>query len=280
VAARRDRARGPERALDERLCGTVPALRTLPLRVAYLSSELQEADLHDAARALDTVCARAEAAHDGARQVVVVLCALLEQSQGQSAVSWLRSLAALDDVPALRRLLYPPLQVSDGARTAVAESDREAEARVPDYGAGRPLTLGERKALARRPTRRLFDRLLADPHPDVIRLVLGNPSTTEDDVVRLAARRPLSPRLLAEIARHPRWSLRSRVRLAVVLNPHCSGATALPLLGLLTRPELRVVVAGTETAEPIRAAARERLRLKGRRGGPEPGEPGAPSGGA
>ena len=56
--------------------------------------------------------------------------------------------------------------------------------------AGRPLTLGERKSLAKKPDRDLLERLLADPHPDFIRGVLRNPRLTEDDVVRFVARVP------------------------------------------------------------------------------------------
>ena len=79
---------------------------------------------------------------------------------------------------------------------------------MPDYGTGRTLTLGERKALARRPTRKAMEKLFADPHPVVIRTLLANPKVIEADVIRLAARRPNQPEVLAEIARSPRWAHR------------------------------------------------------------------------
>ena len=38
----------------------------------------------------------------------------------------------------------------------------------------RPLTLGERKSLARQPSRAALARLLRDPHPAVVELLLDN----------------------------------------------------------------------------------------------------------
>ena len=54
---------------------------------------------------------------------------------------------------------------------------------------GRPLTLGERKSLARTHDRSLIQRVVRDPHPDVIRILLDNPSLTEEDVGRVCAQR-------------------------------------------------------------------------------------------
>jgi hypothetical protein len=132
-------------------------------------------------------------------------------------------------------------------------------ARVPDYGTGRTLTLGERKALARRPTRKALEKLLADPHPAVIRTLLQNPKVIEDDIVRLAARRPNDPAVLAEIARSPRWAHRLKVRLSIVLNPDSPPAVAIPLLALLVRPELKLVADTVGLAPALRAAAHDLL---------------------
>ncbi|HEX6836473.1 MAG TPA: hypothetical protein VF334_07855, partial [Polyangia bacterium] len=84
---------------------------------------------------------------------------------------------------------------------------------------GRELTLGERKSLARSRRREMLDRLLRDPDESVLTILLGNPRITEDDVVRLAAKRPGRGDVLAEIARSTRWAHRPRVRIALVMNP-------------------------------------------------------------
>jgi hypothetical protein len=129
---------------------------------------------------------------------------------------------------------------------------------VPDYGGGRTLTLGERKALARRSTRKSLDRLFTDPHPVVIRTLLANAKVVEDDVVRLAARRPGNLEVLAEIARSP-WSHRVRVRLALVLNPDAPPQLAMPLLTLLVTSELRQVTSTAQLSPALRAAAHDLL---------------------
>ena len=84
----------------------------------------------------------------------------------------------------------------------------------------RPLTLGERKSLARTSRRELIIQLLRDPHPDVVAILLGNPHLTERDVVTMASSRPAVPAALTLIADHARWSVRAGVRRALAFNPH------------------------------------------------------------
>src|SRR6185312_9946308 len=104
----------------------------------------------------------------------------------------------------------------------------------------------ERRALARRPSRAAFDKLLRDPHPMVVKNLLQNPRLTEDDVIRMVARRPAYPEVIAEVARHPVWSQRARVRMAIVQNPGAPPELAVPLLRLLVRPELQQVTAAAD----------------------------------
>jgi hypothetical protein len=124
---------------------------------------------------------------------------------------------------------------------------------------GREHTLGERRSLARRPDRRAFDTLIGDPHPMVIRLLLDNPKMTEDDVVRLATRRPARADLSREIARSPRWVRRARIRMAILLNPGSPPEVSMVRLGLCTRGELRDVIEDTLGPVALRATAVELL---------------------
>ena len=130
---------------------------------------------------------------------------------------------------------------------------------MPDYGAGRELTLGERKSLARSPNRRAFDKLLADPHPLVLRQLLENPRLTEDDVVRIAARRPARPEVALSLARSPRWLRRPRVRMALLLNPGSPPSVVMPLLAACTRGELVEIVHSADSNKVLRATACELL---------------------
>jgi hypothetical protein len=119
---------------------------------------------------------------------------------------------------------------------------------------GRPLSLGERKTLARRRDRQLLARVLRDPHPDVIRILLDNPALTEVDVVRLCARRPVPPEVLGQVFRHPRWILRYGVRRALVLNPHTPDALSLQLLPHLTPSDLALVARSADLSTRVRDA--------------------------
>jgi hypothetical protein len=215
---------------------------------------MQSHPLPKVAGALDEVCARAEQAEADARELLIAVVDLLAEGDQIQFSQRLREEAAGSSLLSLGRLLRRPVTTS-----MRPPGPASSEARIPDYGTGRTLTLGERKALARRPTRKVMEKLFADPHPVVIRTLLGNPKVTEDDVIRLAARRPNLPEVLAEVARSPRWSHRVRVRMAVVLNPDSPLELAIPLLALLVRPELKLVAAAAYLAPALRVAARDLL---------------------
>jgi hypothetical protein len=140
-----------------------------------------------------------------------------------------------------------------------ASTPPESAPAVPDYGAGRELTVGERRSLARQPNRRAFERLLRDPHPLVLRNLLGNPRLTEDDVVRLAARRPLREAIIAELVHRPEWLLRPRVRMTILHNPYTTSHIALALLSLCRRDELAEILENTALHPVLRSSARELL---------------------
>jgi hypothetical protein len=144
-------------------------------------------------------------------------------------------------------------------REQVAE-DAETQ-RIPDFGRGRTLTLGERKSLARRNDRELIARCLRDPHPHVVRILLGNPVLTETDVVRLCARRPVSTEALREVFRSPRWMVRYPIKVALALNPYTPLDIALQLAPHLRAQDLRRLVSSEELHDELREACR---RLTGR----------------
>jgi hypothetical protein len=86
--------------------------------------------------------------------------------------------------------------------------------------------------------------------------------------------------VIVEIARHPEWPSRPRVRMAIVQNPGSPPIVSVPLVRLLIRPELSQIVSATDLPKEVRAAAGELLeRRRGDRRGPpvpEPDDRGAP----
>lgn len=247
------------RGIGESLERVTRSLADPGLRVAYLRDAMHTADVHDLAVALDGLCGRAEQAEENAREVLLSIVDALNVPTSEGLVQRLREEAAGASLLALERLVRTPL-----ARTGLADAqpDHLREERAPDYGRGRPLTLGERKSLARRPDRSMMDRLFTDPHPDVIRGLLRNPKVTEDDVVRLAARRPGRAEILAEVARSPKWVHRARIRLTLLLNPSTPLEIAAKVTGLLVRQELKLVAESTHVADGVRALCLEHLERR------------------
>ncbi len=119
----------------------------------------------------------------------------------------------------------------------------------------RELTLGHRKTMARSTRRETLDRLLRDPEPEVVPILLRNPRLTERDVVLLAARRPALAEVQREIFGTPRWIARYAVKRGLVLNPYTPTEISLRLLGFLSGPDLMLVCSSPTLPEPVRAAA-------------------------
>ena len=236
----------------ERLKRVLQSLPDLTLRTAWLRDFLLGRSSHDRATVLNALCEDNERAEAQAREAILVV-ALLFASWGECAV--------IDDLRAQaerRQLLSLSRLVRRAPRPSI--SDRPApELPVPDYGTGRELTVGERKSLARSPNRRAFDKLLKDPHPLVIGQLLSNPRLTEDDVVRMTARRPARLEVLEAIAQHARWLSRPRVRLSMLFNPGAPSAITMPLLAVCTRNELAEVLHHSESSPCLRSAAHELL---------------------
>lgn len=229
---------------------TLLSLGDLSLRVDWLRAELAGAPAGTAARALNQLCERAEVASPEAREALLVVALCILADPDAAVLHRLRRQAEAEHLLSLERLLR--------RGSAAGGSERPPdEVKVPDYGAGRELTLGERRSLARRAPRARFERLLADPHPWVIAELLCNPRLTENDVIRLAARRPARVLALRELCRSSRWVSRARVRHALVFNPGCPLELSVPLLSLCTRGELLDLVRSPDTPVLVRATARE-----------------------
>jgi hypothetical protein len=110
-------------------------------------------------------------------------------------------------------------------------ADRDLLRRLPE------MALAERVDLARAVGRGTLVALRLDPDPRVVEAFLDNRFATEPDVVQAAAR-AAGPEVLQVIAAHPRWSLRSGVRSALLRNPSLPLSVALALLTRASREDL------------------------------------------
>lgn len=226
------------------------------VRQHAIARSMYEVSHAELAEALEEVARLAEQTHAQARDVLSAWLPTMTNPEHADYFEVVRELADAEHLLALGRLLRKPKQPGG------AEPRDPHERPTANLPPGRTITLGERKSLARGRDRFMIDRLLRDPHPHVIAIVLGNPRVTEDDVIRLAAKRPTFPDVQGEIARSSRFGHRPRVRMALVQNPYTPTTISVPLVSLLLRPDLASVLEATELPPVVRAAAAELLRRR------------------
>lgn len=149
--------------------------------------------------------------------------------------------------------------------SAPAEIRRVAEelmvSRVPQ------LPIGQKLTLARRGPARVVGALLAEGHPQAIKLALANAFLTESQVLKVLAKAGVPERVVASIAQHAKWSRQYNIRAALVRNPHTPAPCVLEFLPDLTLRDLKDIAAledltphrKKQVSEEIarRAAARE-----------------------
>jgi hypothetical protein len=119
------------------------------------------------------------------------------------------------------------------------------------------LAVGERVTIARRASPAALSHLRRDPSRQVIAALLENPRLTEGVLVPMAASESTLPSVLELVASHRRWGNRYGVRQAISRNPRTPLATALRLLPLLKKPDLKAVAA----QHSLPTAVRQRARL-------------------
>ncbi len=255
-----DPLHGPAAEQAAHLAKTLAGLRDPSIQVGWLRSQLLSLGAARVSDVLTVVLARAEQREE--RFAALLLRVSIALSSPETA-TFKRAVARLADVRgqrALGRFLgtdgfieehdepeFEGMDENEPARTV-------RKARVPDFGKGRPLTLGERKSIARRRDKTLLDRVLRDPHPDVIRILLDNPAIVEDDVVRLSALRPVQPEVLVQVFRHTRWIIRYRVRHALARNPNTPEDIAVQLVPHLTPSDRRELAHASHASERLRDA--------------------------
>lgn len=122
--------------------------------------------------------------------------------------------------------------------------------------------LGVKKSLGRLGNRDLVNRLLHDQEPSVIEQILNNPGLTEDQVVRIAAKRPTSDKVLRVIAQNKKWSSRYRVQRALISNPYTPTEISVRLLTMMMKQDLVEIRDDTSLHIELRKAAAELIRKK------------------
>jgi hypothetical protein len=233
------------------------AIREPRMRVLALISALGEGEPSAWVEALAAIITRAHVVDDPDASETLEC---LTHAAGDELLPYdrrkqLYEAATEHNLPAIARLFLVASPQGELPRQLEKQLGPERRLRPTD----RPLTLGERKALARTHRRDQLILLISDPHPEVVTILLDNPHVTEADVVKIAATRPAVPESLAKVAAHARWSVRHAVKRALVLNPSTPLADAIRIATTLRAPELAELAADHSLPEPLRKHASEVL---------------------
>ncbi len=230
------------------------ALPEETMRVALLGRRLKELDPEGAALFLDALYKRGHedrlariaysvlVDHDGLRGIL-----------GEEGCARIY-LASVDlDLKKVSRLFtnLPPL------RKGLSGYDSEEEAKMEF------VSLGQRRELSKGFKKDTLDRLLSDPDPIVINNILGNPKITEKEVIKIASKRPGSPRILKLIAGHRVWSKRYGVIKAIVLNPYTPPRISVALLEVMLTQDLKIVAEDKTLHPQVKLGAKEILEERG-----------------
>lgn len=111
------------------------------------------------------------------------------------------------------------------------------------------IPVGEKLTLARRGPSRVAGALLAEGHPQALKLALGNAFLTESQVLKVLSKPGIAERVVKAIAQHAKWSCQYNVRMALVRNPHTPIPCVVAFLPDLTLRDLKDI-AGMEGLAP------------------------------
>jgi hypothetical protein len=145
------------------------------------------------------------------------------------AISMLRQLYLFD----LLKISLLPSAPADIRRLA----EEIIVARVPQ------LPIGEKLTLARRGPSRVAGAVLAEGHPQAVKLALANSFLTEGQVLKVIAKPEIPARVVTAISQHTKWSIRYNVRVALVRHPCTPVPTLLEFLPDLALHDLKDVAA-------------------------------------
>jgi hypothetical protein len=124
------------------------------------------------------------------------------------------------------------------------------------------ITLGERISLARRSSTMVAGALLLDKELRVWKAALENPRLTEAAIVKALQRATSSAAFVEAVCRHPKWSLRHEIRIALLRNASTPMARALEFARHLPPPILRDVLHASHLPERVKEYLRKELQKR------------------
>jgi len=124
------------------------------------------------------------------------------------------------------------------------------------------LAVGEKLTLARRGPARVAGALLAEGHPQALKLALGNSFLTESQVLKVLAKPDVPARAVAAIAQHSKWSRQYNVCMALVRNSQTPVPAVLGFLPNLTLRGLKEIAKLESLAPHLKKYIQQELRRR------------------
>ncbi len=104
------------------------------------------------------------------------------------------------------------------------------------------ISAGERLTLAKQGSNRVAEALLCDVEARIVEAALLNPRMTEASVVQALAKDKVPAHFVEQTCRHPKWSLRREVQLALLKSEHTPLARVLAFIQAFSTQTLRDIL--------------------------------------
>jgi hypothetical protein len=124
------------------------------------------------------------------------------------------------------------------------------------------MPLGERLTVARRASGGVAAALLLDKDARVSRAALDNARLTEAAVAKALPPSAASEAFVQSVRRHPKWSLRNEIRLALLRSPNTPAECALELARTIPQAILRDLLNTSDLPEKLKKYLRQTVEGK------------------
>ncbi len=229
------------------------AIRDTGIRRSMLARNLADLEFDTLAGVLNEIVMRASRGSPAYKEMLITLGDLdeLVNRAGNEKMDEVYSYSrqqGLEEVASMLRKIPPKKFIVSQDEEVYVDRDMK------------DLALGYKKTLGRTANRDMVNRLLHDQDPSVIEQILANPALTEEQVVRIAAKRPTNSEILRHIARSQKWTRSYRVKKALVFNPYTPTEVSIGFLRLLMRQDVREVYSDENLHFELRQAAKRILK--------------------
>jgi hypothetical protein len=127
------------------------------------------------------------------------------------------------------------------------------------------LPLGQRLMLARRGSARVAAGLIVQGPENVARIALDNPFLNESQLLKTLSKQSLPARIVANVARHEKWSKLMNIKAVLLRHSHVPAECAAALVRDLPRRDIEDLLTLSHLSASVRDQLRRELARRDRR---------------